>query len=53
MVRIVNFIVKNGIAHDFAHELPMNYKKQNVPNAHELPITFAIFTPPDIIGICS
>lgn len=53
MVVIVNFIVKNGFAHDFAHELPINYKKQNVPNAHELPINFAIFAPPDIDGICS
>ena len=30
----------------------MNYKKQNVLVAHELPMDFAIFTPPEIVCIC-
>lgn len=53
MVVIVNFIVKNGFALGFALELPLNHKKQNVPNALELPLDFSIFTPPDIYGMCS
>ena len=50
MVVIVNFIVKNGFALGFALELPLNHKKQNVPNALELPLDFSIFTPPTFTG---
>ena len=52
MVQIVNFIVKIGFTHEFTLELPLNHKKQIVIFTLELPLNFAIFTPPDIIGIC-
>lgn len=38
--------VKNRVALEFALELPMNHKKQNIPNALGLPLNFVIFTPP-------
>jgi len=53
MMRIVKESVKNGLAHDVALELDLNYKKQNVPNALGLHLNFAIFPPPHIWGICS
>ena len=53
MVWNVNKSVKNRLAHDVAHELPMDYKKQIVLVAHELPMDFAIFTPPEFKPICS
>lgn len=51
--RIVKESVKNGHAHEVALELDLNNKKQKVPNAHELHLNFAIFTPPHFMGICS
>ena len=50
--QIVNFIVKMGFTHEFTLGLPLNNKKQIVLFTLELPLNFAIFTPPDIIVIC-
>ena len=52
MVQIVNFIVKMDFTHEFTLELHLNHKKQIVLFTLELHLNFAIFTPPDIIGIC-
>lgn len=49
-MRIVKESVKNGLAHDVALELDLDYKKQNVPNALGLHLNFAIFTPPTFGG---